>query len=158
GQTVARTLVNDYRLQVADPHFSPTRGLVLSARAKQELPPQRPELPGDVFLPAALRKRLEKLQPGAVGIVPGGPLHGFPLAAFLVSSDEGPRYVLDDLPPLTYAPSASVLALLYERKRPARDGKPTLLTVADPSYPRGKTKGMGPLAELRGELPPLPFT
>lgn len=158
SSAVARSLINDYRKQVADPDFRATRGLVLRTRQKLTLPVQPPELPGDVFLPKALRQRLAKLKPEAVVVVPDGALHGFPLEAFLVSGEKGPGYVLDELPPLVYSPSASVLSLLYERKRPARDGKPSLLTVAAPAYPKGKTEKQNALSELRGELLPLPFT
>src|SRR5207248_1021696 len=72
---VARALIEQYRFQVAYSGFQPTRGLQLLPRDPgRPVAVQRPELPGDVFLPAAARKRLRELAPEAVVVVPDGPL------------------------------------------------------------------------------------
>ena len=96
-------------------------------------------------------------------VVPDGPLHKLPLEALLLQSGERPRYVLDELPPIVYDPSASVLALLSEPPRPARQGPPSLLTVGNPAYRTTKGKptddpALAVLLALRGELPLLPGT
>jgi CHAT domain-containing protein len=72
------------------------------------------------------------------------------------------RYATDELPPIIYAPSASVLALLAER--PRLDGPLSLLTVCDPSYPLSDG-GKEPPRDLpalplafRGQLQRLPGT
>jgi hypothetical protein len=70
---VAAALIDDYRSLVADPDYRLTHGLELRPREKKRpLPVQRPELPGDAFLPVALRKRLAELKPEAVVVVPDG--------------------------------------------------------------------------------------
>jgi CHAT domain-containing protein len=161
---VARALIDNYCEQIADPEFRPTRGLRLRSRqADQPVPTQRPELIGDIFLPLALRKRLGELGAKQLVVVPDGPLHKFPLEALLLHSGDRPRYALDELPPLVYVPSASVLALLSERSQPKRVGPPSLVTVGNPAYPQAKGKPAGENAPshflgLRGELPLLPGT
>lgn len=159
---VARAVIEQYRFEVADPGFQPTRGLRLRPRnPRQPVIVQRLELTGDLFLPAAARNRLRDLAPEMVVVVPDGPLHAFPMEAFLLSTDAAPRYVLDELPPIVYAPSASALALFTSRPQAARKGAPSLLTVANPSYPRTKAPrdvDHSFVTGLRGELPPLPFT
>src|SRR5262249_11102285 len=72
-----------------------------------------------------------------------------------------PTYVLDELPPLVYAPSVAILARLADRRPAAPAGPRSLLTVA-PTYPQGGVLGVrfprsaGLKAhELWGKLPPL---
>src|SRR5262249_59590119 len=90
-QAVARALLDHYRLQITDPGFAPTRGLRLQTRdPKQPVAVQRPEMPGDIFLPHAVRTRLKELAPETVVVVPDGPLHGFPLEALLLSTANAP--------------------------------------------------------------------
>jgi CHAT domain-containing protein/Tfp pilus assembly protein PilF len=160
---VARALLEQYRDQIADPDFQPTRELYLRPRkADQPVPPQRPELLGDIFLPEALRKSLRQHGATQVVVVPDGPLHKLPLEALLLHAGEKPRYVLDELPPLVYVPSLSVLALLGERPPVARKGPPSLLTVGNPAYRqvRGQptSEHAAAMLALRGELPLLPGT
>jgi CHAT domain-containing protein len=161
---IARALIDQYCDKVADPAFQPTRGLRLrSRRADRPVAVQRPELIGDVFLPEALRRRLRESGAKQIVVVPDGPLHKLPLEALVLHGGDRPRYALDELPPLVYVPSASVLLLLSERPRPRRDGPPSLLTVGNPAYPQEKGKPVGPGAGalflgLRGELPLLPGT
>src|SRR5262249_9787496 len=75
-----------------------------------------------------------------------------------------PTYVLDELPPLVYAPSVAILARLADRRPAAPAGPRSLLTVA-PTYPKGGVLGVrfprtaGLKAhELWGKLPPLEHT
>src|SRR5262249_36409184 len=114
---------------------------------------QRPELLADILLPSAVRERIRAQAPDCVLVVPDGALHKLPFEALLLRADESPSYVLDELPPLAYAPSVSILAQLAERKGGAPAGElQSLLTVADPEYRPADKRG-----ELR-HLIPLPST
>jgi CHAT domain-containing protein len=162
-QALARALVEAYRDQVSDPDFRPTRGLRLPPRDPgKPVPAQRLELAGDVLLPPEARKRLRDAAPDVLVVVPDGALHQLPLEALLFASGARPRYGLDELPPIAYAPSAAALGLLAGR--PPSRAAATLLTVADPAYPEedarpraDRREGAG-LLGLRGQLPRLPFT
>ena len=143
---VLRALVESYLEQVANPHFQPTRGLRLPSRAPtRPLRVQRPELLADVLLPERARARIRALVPKEIVIIPDGALHKLPFEALLLRAGPKPVYALDKLPPLSYAPSVAVLALLA-RRQPANDGPLSLLTVADPAYPQ---RGAGGLPRLR---------
>jgi CHAT domain-containing protein len=157
---VARVLADHYRLAISDPEFLPTRGLALKTRPDAPpLPAQRADLLGDVLLPPAVRAAIRAAGPRTVVVVPDGALHRLPLEAVLLDSGARPRYVLDELPPLVYAPSLAVVRLLIDRDRAAPAGTESLLTVSDPAYPADKAPAKSAVATLlRGSLPPLPFT
>jgi CHAT domain-containing protein len=163
----SRALVEHYRRQVADREFRTARGIVVKSRDPAlPLPAQRPELLGDILLPAAVRARLRTLRPECLIVIPDGPLHKLPLEALPIEAGDKPRYLLDELPPTVYAPSATILTLLAER-RGRDDSQPlSLLTVSDPQY--SQKGGRAPedarsdeqlrLLELVRALPPLPGT
>lgn len=165
-QQLARALVDTYRLQISDPEFRATRGLRLTPRDPgQPLPVQRLDLAGNVFLPPAAQKRIKEAAPECLIVVPDAALHKLPLEALLLRDGLKPRYVLDELPPMVYAPSAAVLPLVSGPARPAV-GPPALLTVCNPRYPevpegppeRGAQRGTRAVLGLAGQLPLLPFT
>src|SRR6266542_2810754 len=156
--------------QVSDPDFRATRGLRLRPRdPAHPLPAQRPEMLADVLLPAAVRERIQRLNPECLILVPDGALHKLPFEALLLRAGERPAYVLDELPPLVYAPSVAILALLAERPAAAPAGLQSLLSVADPAYIQaakgavqgaplpGQPASLTPAAVL-GQLPRLPYT
>ena len=148
---VLRALVAVYLEQAADPRFAPTRGLRLPSRVStRPLPAQRPELLADVLLPAPVRKRLRELAPREIVVVPDGALRELPFEALLLHAGPKPTYVLDALPPLSYAPSVAILALLARRAPAERTATPSLLTVADPAYRpvAGPVRGRGGLPRL----------
>ncbi len=162
---VARVLVEDYTRHLADPNFRPTRGLRLSpVNPDQPLPTQRSELLVDAFLPAEARQRIRESGARRLVVVPDGALHRLPLEALVVEAGLRPRYVVDELPPITYVPSAAVLTLLADRTPP--HGPLSLLSVCNPAYPpeeSGKpARENGAMHRgvlgLRGQLPPLPGT
>lgn len=68
-------------------------------------------------------------RPAPLAIVPHGPLHQVPFHALF----DGEGYVVDRFE-LSYAPSATVLALCAAR-RPRHDGPALLIGVSDPSLP-----------------------
>lgn len=82
-------------------------------------------------------------------VVPDGALHLLPFEA-LVTAPRGPRYWLDQGPPLTYAASAtSLLALERRAERPAAG---RVVSVADPAFGEHAARPGG------GRWPPLPAT
>jgi CHAT domain-containing protein len=161
---LAGTFVDHYLARVVNPRFDPTRGLRLESTAPERpLPAQRPELMADVFLPHAVRKRLAELKPECLVVIPDGPLHKLPLEALLLKAGSEPRYVLDDLPPMAYAPSIAALAYLSRRDRMRNQPLTSLLTVGDPAYPAkasGPAKGVLPAHALLlpGGLPRLEYS
>ncbi len=88
----------------------------------------------DTLLPKALRKEIERLCPRRIVIVPDGALHQLPFESLLIHETPRPRYVLDDFPPLSYAPSANILANLHDRRSHKALNADKLLTVGDPTY------------------------
>jgi CHAT domain-containing protein len=73
--------------------------------------------------------------------------------------------VIDELPPLTYAPSGSILAVLAERPKVKSRGEPSLLSVCNPAYLEAKSVDVsfaggreGSFVGFAGQLPRLPFT
>ncbi len=102
------------------------------------------------LLPPAARARVKELAPEYLLVVPDGPLHKLPLEALVLREGPPTRYVLDELPPLVYAPSAAVLAALPAlpgRQSPPA-GPPTLLTVGDVAY--REAKGAAPATFVPG--------
>jgi CHAT domain-containing protein len=100
--------------------------------------------------------------------VPDGALHQLPIEALRLAGDP-PRYLLDEMPPITYAPSAMILAALAQR--PKATGSDmladlSLLTVGNPRYPESdpsaeRSPGEIVLADYLaagGTLSPLPGT
>jgi CHAT domain-containing protein/tetratricopeptide (TPR) repeat protein len=162
--SVARALVDHYRLALEDAEFRPTRGLRLTPRRpEQEMKPQRIELLSEILLPAEARRRIHAAAGEELIVVPDGPLHKLPLEALVIEGGRRPRFVLDELPPIVYVPSAAILPLLVERPRPSAGSPLSLLTVCNPAYPQEKTAAPPQAASrgvlgLAGQLPPLPST
>ncbi len=133
--------------------------------SKYVLGPGEMVMVGNILLPQKVREELRRRNPQLVTVVPDGALHQLPLEALCVSA-EPPRYLLDELPPLAYAPSAMILAAL-EMRGAADGGKNySLLSVGNPRYPEADP-GMSRSAsdvELAdylaagGTLSPLPGT
>jgi CHAT domain-containing protein len=115
----------------------------------------------ECLLPSDLRERIQ-LSPQSAGgadfgenaeavkhllIVADGALHQLPFESLLLPEvknavDLKIHYVLDDMPPIRYGPSLSVLAGITARSN--TEGEGSLLTVGDPAYPA---------AALQKELP-----
>ncbi|MBY0459152.1 MAG: CHAT domain-containing protein, partial [Gemmataceae bacterium] len=148
---VATKLANHYLQQLANPGFTPTRGIALASRSPKTAPrPSAPELLGDAILPPPLVAKIKASGAKRLILVPDGPLHKLPFEALLVSGAGGPRYALDELPAVCYAPSLAVLGVVLGRPRDLT-GPDTLLTVGDPAYPETPTGAST-------ALPRLPYT
>jgi CHAT domain-containing protein len=147
---VAKRLVNQYLQQIADPTFNPTRGINLVSRTPNTSKPSAPEVLGDAILPPALREKLRASSAKRVVVIPDGALHKLPFECLLLSAGTTPKYAIDELPPVCYAPSIAALAVVLNRPR-VLDGEASLLTVGDPAYPEATSGSASP-------LPRLPFT
>ncbi|MCH8922681.1 MAG: CHAT domain-containing protein, partial [Planctomycetes bacterium] len=120
----------------------------------------------EVFVPRRVRQIVKQQQAQSVVIVPDGALHQLPFEALLLAREPQPTYLLDEFPPITYAPSASILIGLLKR------GSSTFATIAalsvgNPNYDlAAEQKRPGSLAgtsrdayfSLGGQLPALPGT
>jgi CHAT domain-containing protein/tetratricopeptide (TPR) repeat protein len=162
----ARALVDQYCEKLSLPWFKPNRGIrIKPVRPNDSIPVQPVELLANVFLPQRARDFITGSGARRLIVVPDGALHKLPLEALVVEPGPRPVYAVDELPPIVYAPSVGVLALLASRPRPA--GIPrSLLTVCDPEYPQrpaayvvGTSRG-GNESDIPGlsRLAPLPLT
>ena len=159
----ARALVDNYLNFITDPTVTTTRGLrVQSKEPTDALPVQRPQLLGDIFLPAGARKMIRDSGAELIIVIPDGPLHKLPLETLVLGTDNGPRYLLEELPPVVYAPSSGILAYLVDRPRTDK-GPLSLLTVGNPDYPQAEPgtkvvstkRGTSFVIGFRGQLPLL---
>jgi CHAT domain-containing protein/tetratricopeptide (TPR) repeat protein len=159
----ARALVDHYLNFITDPTVTTTRGLQVRAKepTTSPLPVQRPQLLGDIFLPAGARKMIRDSGAELIIVIPDGPLHKLPLETLVLGTDEGPRYLLEELPPVVYAPSSGILAYMVDRPRVTREAL-SLLTVGNPDYPQAapgtkvaSTRGTPFVVGFRGQLPLL---
>src|SRR5262249_60296544 len=111
--------------------FDPPRTLVPESRdPARPLPPQRPELLADILLPLPVRQQIREQAPQCLLIVPDGALHKLPFEALLLRAKPTPIYALDELPPLVYAPSVALLAMLNKPAAGPRPRAPQLLPAA----------------------------
>ena len=67
-------------------------------------------------------------------IVPDGALHNLPFEALLVHGGDSPRFILDEFPPIAYAPSANILVNLMKRPASSAESRRSLLTLGNPQY------------------------
>lgn len=90
----------------------------------------------NILLPQAVRKRIRDLSPERLIVIPDGALHQLPLESLLISEGSERRYVLDEFPPIAYAPSVGVLAALspHTSNDSIAETPATLLTIGDPAY------------------------
>ena len=86
----------------------------------------------EILLPAALREKLIAARPGHLIIVPDGALHQLPFE-MLPTDAERSKYLLDELPPICYAPSLHIHRTLRGNATQAT-WPVTLVSVADPDY------------------------
>jgi CHAT domain-containing protein len=150
NQNLTRALVAWYRNQIAHPTNWDVRSLEVRPREPDRPGPSlRLDAVGNVLLPEAVRQSIRKLEPKYLVVIPDGALHKLPLEALVLQNAPQKRYALDVLPPIVYAPSAAVLALLAERPRPAGADPLSLLTVCDPAYTPEKDEAVVARANAR---------
>jgi CHAT domain-containing protein/tetratricopeptide (TPR) repeat protein len=134
-QETAERLVYWYLQQLRGREFGTERGAgprVVAARGKTGTKPYV-EL-GNVLFPVSLRDRLKQKPAKSLLIIPSGPLHHLPLESLVFSDSPETRYGLDELPPISYGPSASIFVKLRNRSNAAGQLNRGL-TIGDPAYP-----------------------
>ncbi len=172
----AGPLTRPAAVQIVNQHLADMRdraggrglgGIVKSVKGVEAA--QQGTLLTETLLPAAVRKLVSDSGAQGVVIVPDGALHQLPFEALLLSASPAPRYVLDVLPPISYAPSANIWWNLYNRPSATRNSPAKLLTVGNPHYlPQTDAPDRPPITMLAatrdaylglgGRLPPLPGT
>jgi CHAT domain-containing protein len=162
-EAVLRALVDNYLHQIKHPRFVAKRGVLVQPRdPARPLPAQRAEFLADILLPEPARERIVHSGAECLVVVPDGALHKLPFEALVLRSGAGSAYVLDEFPPLVYAPSVAILSVLAKRPAVGKDVPLSLLTVANPAYPERKDKPAKrerlDLPALWGQWPPLPNT
>ncbi len=181
-------LVAWYRQVMRQKQFDPTRGIggTVETTKGSAVPTTSFIAVADILFPEQLRNLIRKRRPKKLVIIPDGALHNLPFEALLVRGGDSPRFVLDEFPPIAYAPSANILVNLIRRSASSPESRRSLLTLGNPQY--GLQTGIakseaGPTSEtsialgtavaaadrsgeltrdmmygLRGSLPPLPGT
>jgi len=164
-RATALKLVDDYLAALRNVEGG--RGLAGVARSpKGFMEAERGQAVTEIILPATVRKQIAKRAPKHVIVIPDGALHELPLECLVISPGDRPVFALDTLPPLTYAPSATILLSLATRPAAHRDAQPQLLSVGNPRYVTSDSPHENSLAaitrdafvDLGGRLSPLPGT
>lgn len=159
---IATRLVDHYLRQIADESFQLSRGIQIVPReTASAVRSMRSETLGDVLIPPELLDRLAALNLKRLVVIPDGALHKIPFECLALTTKNGPRFALDELPPLAYAPSPAILQAVLARPATRTDG--SLLTVGDPAYGEKRPAGTAPARDgdailFRGSLPGLPFS
>jgi tetratricopeptide (TPR) repeat protein len=122
----------------------------------------------ELLIPPAERKALAEGTMKRLVVIPDGPLASLPFETLVVRPGPSPQYLLDVGPPIEYAPSATILMNLGERRLSGGEETPPVLTVGNPRYRQPSDAGHGDvLAELGasaryasagGTLSNLPYT
>lgn len=166
-----RALVDAYRVMMENPRFGSKRGILLNSKEPDTTAPTAPPLASlrgltglaDVFLPAAVKERIARDKVETLVVIPDGALHKLPLEALIRQVEPEPRFVLDDFPPILYAPSAAALTLWADRPALPARATDVLLTACNPAYPQPEAKADPKSSNrlvigLKGQLPLLPGT
>ena len=113
------------------------RGLDLSEAGSPSAGIERLALLWDLLVPPTFRTQLLENRFDGMIVIPDGSLSLLPFEMLVTSraADGSPRYLLDDGPPIRYAPSVTVLQSLDNRSGAAvHETAVSLLTVGDPNY------------------------
>ena len=149
---VASRLVTWYLAATVPFTPSGTRGLTGTvATVKGEaIAPSSLTLVADTLLPSAVRDAVRRRHPKRLVIVPDAALHQLPFEALLLSAGPRTKYVLDEWPPITYSPSATVLAQLSARTvRTTNQERKLLLVGHSPAEASASAALPGVIAECR---------
>ncbi len=150
-RSVANVLVSSYRELIDDKQLE-TRGVV--GKVKSGTGEDYVELAlalSRVLLPPKVLELIKDRNPDYLIVVPDGALHQLPLEALVLEAGDSPQFVLDELPPIAYAPSANIILNLAARRADALDETAATLTVGDPAYAQEGDEAVA-LAERSGSL------
>lgn len=132
----AADLVAWYRQVLRQKQFDPTRGIggTVETTKGTTVPTKSFIAVADILLPEQLRSVIRERSPKKLVIIPDGALHNLPFEALLIRAGDSPRFVLDEFPPIAYAPSANILANLARRSASSPESRRSLLTLGNPQY------------------------
>lgn len=145
-------LVTWYRQALSQRRFDSERGVggVVETSKGEKVADNAFTTLTDILFPLEVRREIQRRRPKTIVLIPDGALHNLPFEALLVSAGQEPRFVLDDFPPIAYAPSANILANLRRRPAVPTENLRRLLTVG-PQYGR-------PSATVATTIPEKPTT
>lgn len=149
---VASRLVTWYLAATVPFTPSGSRGLsgTVATVKGEAVQPSSLTLVADTLLPPPVREAVQRRQPKRLVIVPDAALHQLPFEALLLSAGPRAKYVLDEWPPISYSPSATVLSQLARRAESATSTERRLLLVGhSPSETSGATPLPGVATECR---------
>ncbi len=110
------------------------KGVLSGPSGKPRLNQRRQQVAlADTLLPPEARQEIAKIGPKYVVVVTDGAVDQLPLEALLVKEDQA-EYLFEGFPPIAYAPSATIMAILQQRRGSDEDRDVSLLTVGDPQY------------------------
>ena len=143
-------LVTWYRQALSQRRFDSERGIggIVETSKGEKVADNAFTTLTDILFPLEVRREIQRRRPKTIVLIPDGALHNLPFEALLVSAGQEPRFVLDDFPPIAYAPSANILANLRRRPDVPTENLRRLLTVG-PQYSR-------PSATLATTIPEKP--
>ncbi|MBC7818976.1 MAG: CHAT domain-containing protein, partial [Planctomycetaceae bacterium] len=129
-------LVAWYRQVLRQKPFDPTRGIggTVETTKGTAVPTTSFIAVADILFPEQLRRVIRERRPEKLVIIPDGALHNLPFEALLVRGGDSPRFVLDEFPPIAYAPSANILVNLVRRSASPPESRRSLLTLGNPQY------------------------
>lgn len=129
-------LVAWYRQVLRQKQFDPTRGIggTVETTKGTTVPTNSFIAVADILFPEQLRNVIRERRPKKLVIIPDGALHNLPFEALLVRAGDSPRFVLDEFPPIAYAPSANILVNLVRRSASSPESRRSLLTLGNPQY------------------------
>jgi CHAT domain-containing protein len=119
------------------------------------------------LLPPVVQRLIQTHQPDTLIVIPDGALHELPFEALRLERGTLERFVLDEMPPITYAPSARILAALQRRAAAEPETSRLILSVGNPDYRQAAedlpqtsltTVTRSAFVSLGGSLQPLPGT
>jgi CHAT domain-containing protein len=123
-----------------------TRGSqTLQLTVSTKVGPETDYVVTDILLPRELRQKIVDARPSHLIVVPDGALYELPLE-LLPYEPERKTYLLDTLPPISYAPSLHIHRRLRDDSR-FGDWDVALVSLADPSYRQTTTVGNASGAE-----------
>lgn len=147
---VASRLVTWYLAATVPFTPSGSRGLsgTVATVKGEAIQPSSLTLVADTLLPPHVREAVQRRQPKRLVIVPDAALHQLPFEALLLSAGPRTKYVLDEWPPISYSPSATVLSQLARRAAAATSTERRLLLVG---HSPSDTSGLAPLPGVATE-------
>lgn len=111
-------------------------------------------LVAETLIPQKVREIIRRRHPRSIVIVPDAALHELPFESLMFASGTEARFVLDEWPPISYCPSATVFARLQQRATKFQSKNDGLLIVGHSASDGNEavaTNGLSPLPGVAAE-------